>query len=284
MTVIKNAKQDAVQITHFSPSRHRPVAAIHNNKCSDLTAEGLLKQPRPTHKQKPQGATCHWLQRSPAQLLLLPPRKDCHKLSLRCGLSRMLRWATACLLIWYEPLLSRVHPAGRYGCSCCSALVSSTAGTPWHGMAHHVTGYGTKSSTTCVPERVNCMRQKGWRRMHAFQHHCLHMSFLKLSIQLKALPGLPVLVEQAGSVLFLRLCTVACQELTQEALPSGLALSPQVSEDLRRLILRLRDRRMHHKHGGSSSTQVRRSGTACSAFIAVVLHAACLITAAATGT
>lgn len=42
----------------------------------------------------------------------------------------------------------------------------------------------------------------------------------------------PVLVEQAGRVLLLWLCPVARQELAQEALPCGLALTPQVPEDL----------------------------------------------------
>jgi hypothetical protein len=52
----------------------------------------------------------------------------------------------------------------------------------------------------------------------------------------------PVLVEQAGGVLLLRLCPVARQELTQEALPGGGTLTPQVPENLRGLLFRLQNR------------------------------------------
>lgn len=94
----------------------------------------------------------------------------------------------------------------------------------------------------------------------------------------------PVLVEQAGRVLLLGLCPVAGQELAQEALPCGLALTPQVPEDLRGLLLRLQDRTGQYKpdqpskrDNCSAHLQVSTAAAACRPLPASLLLAAHII-------
>jgi len=61
--------------------------------------------------------------------------------------------------------------------------------------------------------------------------------------QEQALMGLPSLVKKACCVLLLWLCSVSCQKLAQQALPSRVSYVPEAPENTGWLLLGLHDKR-----------------------------------------